>query len=174
MPEPESTHRDLFVKEPAVQKLATCLWFDDQALDAAEFYVGVFPDSRILAVKRYPQDGPKPAGTVLTVSFVLNGCEYVALNGGPHFQFSPAISLVAYCDNQAELDHLWSSLLAGGQASQCGWLTDRYGLSWQIVPRMLIDLLNSPDAAASQRLFNAMMHCVKLDFEPLQRAYDGR
>ena len=156
-----------------MQNVSTCLWFDDQAEEAANFYVSLFPNSRILETKRYHEGGPQPAGTVLTVQFMLDGTEYVALNGGPHFTFSPATSLIAYCDSQDQTDNLWETLSAGGVKGQCGWVTDKFGLSWQIVPRMLLDLLNTSDEAASQRAFSAMLKMTRLDIAVLQRAYDG-
>ena len=155
-----------------MQKVRTCLWFDDQAQEAAAFYMSLFPNSRIIDTKYYLEGSPRPAGSVLIVQFTLDGTEYVALNGGPHFKFSPAVSLVAYCDTQEEVDTLWHTLSEGGQKGQCGWLTDRYGVSWQIVPRALLKLLNTSDSAASQRAFAAMMKMTKLDIAALQRAYE--
>jgi predicted 3-demethylubiquinone-9 3-methyltransferase (glyoxalase superfamily) len=156
-----------------MQNLSTCLWFDGQAEEAVAFYTGIFPNSRIVETKYYLEGTPKPAGSVLTIRFVLDGVEYVALNGGPFFTFSPAISLVAYCDTQEEIDHLWERLLEGGRESQCGWLDDRFGVSWQIVPRPFLALLNTDDVAASQRAMAAMMTMKKLDIAALQRAYAG-
>lgn len=156
-----------------MQNISTCLWFDHQAEEAVAFYTGIFPDSRILETKYYLEGTPKPAGSVLTIRFVLDGVEYVALNGGPLFTFSPAISLVAYCDTQEEIDRLWERLLAGGRESRCGWLDDRFGVSWQIVPRPFLALLNTDDTAASQRAMAAMMTMTKLDIAALQRAYAG-
>ena len=155
-----------------MQTVSTCLWFDDQAQEAAAFYMSLFPNSRILDTKYYLEGSPRPAGSVLTVRFTLDGTEYVALNGGPHFKFSPAVSLVAYCDTQEEVDTLWQKLGEGGQESQCGWLTDRYGVSWQIVPRELLRLLNTSDSSASQRAFSAMMKMGKIDIAAMQRAYE--
>lgn len=156
-----------------MQNVSTCLWFDDRALEAVEFYVSIFPNSRIVDKTVYPEGGLRPAGSVLTVRFALDGVEYLALNGGPHFRFSPAISMVAYCDSQAQTDILWEHLLEGGQPSQCGWLTDRYGLSWQIVPRRMMELLAAPDTAASRRAFAAMMKMIKIDIATAQAAFDG-
>jgi predicted 3-demethylubiquinone-9 3-methyltransferase (glyoxalase superfamily) len=155
-----------------MQNVSTCLWFDDQAQDAAAFYVSVFPNSRIIDTKTFLEGGPRPAGSVLTVQFLLDGVEFLALNGGPHFKHSPAMSLVAYCNTQFDVDVLWQKLTAGGQESQCGWLTDKFGVSWQVVPRPMLELLNTPDRAASQRAFSAMMTMRKLDIAALQRAYD--
>jgi predicted 3-demethylubiquinone-9 3-methyltransferase (glyoxalase superfamily) len=156
-----------------IQRISPCLWFDDQAQAAAEFYVGLFPNSRILQTTHFLEGAPKPAGSVLTVSFTLDGSEFLALNGGPEFTFSPAISLIAYCESQAEVDELWRRFCEGGQPGQCGWLTDRFGVSWQVVPRGMFDLLfGKRDAAAAQRAFIAMMQMTKLDLPALQRAYD--
>ncbi|MFC5473513.1 VOC family protein [Paraherbaspirillum soli] len=156
-----------------MQRLSTCLWFDDQAQEAAAFYVSLFPNSHIVDTKYYPEGSQRPAGSVLTVQFTLDGNEYVALNGGPQFKFSPAVSLVANCDTQQEVDTLWHKLSEGGQEGQCGWLTDKYGLSWQVVPRALIKMLSTADSAASQRAFAAMMTMTKLDIAALQRAFEG-
>lgn len=155
-----------------MQTVSTCLWFDDQAQEAVAFYMSLFPNSRIIDTKYYLEGSPRPAGSVLTIRFTLDGTEYVALNGGPHFSFSPAVSLVAYCDTQKQVDTLWRELTKGGQESQCGWLTDRFGVSWQIVPRALLGLLNTSDRAASQRAFSAMMTMRKIDIAALQHAYD--
>jgi predicted 3-demethylubiquinone-9 3-methyltransferase (glyoxalase superfamily) len=156
-----------------MSRVSTCLWFDQHAQDAAAFYVSLFPNSRIVATKYFPEGGPRPAGSVLTVQFTLDGAEFVALNGGPQYTFSPASSIVATCETQDEVDRLWDSLSAGGQPGQCGWLTDRFGVTWQVVPRRLMALLNTPDKAASQRAFAAMMTMTKLDIAAMQRAYDG-
>lgn len=158
-----------------MQTTSTCLWFATQAAEAAAFYTSIFPNSRILDTTHYLDNAPMPAGTVLTVRFELDGVEYMALNGGPIFEFSPAISLVAYCDTQAELDRVWEALLAdGGAEVQCGWLTDKFGVSWQVSPRNFAEILNAPDRAAAQRAFDAMMEMVKLDIAALQRAFDGK
>jgi predicted 3-demethylubiquinone-9 3-methyltransferase (glyoxalase superfamily) len=156
-----------------MQSVSTCLWFDNQAQEAVAFYMSLFPNSRIIDIKYYLEGSQRSAGSVLTIRFTLDGTEYVALNGGPHFKFSPAISLVAYCDTQEQVDNLWNKLTEGGQEGQCGWLTDRYGMSWQIVPRLLLQLLNTSDSTASQRAFSAMMEMRKLDIAALQRAYEG-
>jgi predicted 3-demethylubiquinone-9 3-methyltransferase (glyoxalase superfamily) len=156
-----------------MKKISPFLWFDTQAEEAANFYVSIFDNSRIVGVNHYREGAPMPAGTVLTVGFVLDGEELTALNGGPVFAFNPAISFVVNCDSQKEVDHLWQALSKGGEPGQCGWLTDKYGLSWQIVPTVLAQLLNSADAAASQRAFTAMMGMTKLDIAALQYAYDG-
>ncbi len=155
------------------QRTSTCLWFDGQAREAAEFYVGLFPNSRIVAVNYFLEGAPRPAGSVLTVRFLLDGTEYVALDGGPEFKFTPAMSIVAYCDTQDEVDRLWRALGDRGQPGQCGWLTDRFGVSWQIVPRTLIEMLGASDKAAAQRAFTAMMEMTKLDVAALKRAFAG-
>jgi len=155
-----------------MQTVSTCLWFDDQAEEAVAFYTSLFRNSRVIDTKYYLEGAPRPAGSVLTIQFTLDGTEYLALNGGPQFKFSPAVSLVAYCDTQEEVDALWRRLCEDGQANQCGWLTDRYGVSWQIVPRKLLQLLNTSDRAASQRAFAAMMKMTKLDIAAIQSAYD--
>ena len=156
-----------------MQRITPCLWFDTQAEEAAKFYTSIFKNSRIVGISHYSEDMPMPAGTVLTVAFELDGQEFIALNGGPEFKFTEAVSLTANCDSQQELDELWTKLSAGGSEVQCGWLKDKYGLSWQVVPAVLQDMLNANDAAKSQRLMHALMKMVKLDIATLQRAYDG-
>lgn len=153
-----------------MQKITPFLWFDTQAEDAAKFYVSVFPNSRIDKIARYGDAGPGPKGSVMTVSFSLNGQEFAALNGGPQFKFSPATAFIINCETQAEVDHYWDHLSAGGQVQQCGWLTDRFGFSWNVVPTVLPELLNGADAARSQRVMQAMLKMIKLDIEALQRA----
>src|SRR5262249_42026035 len=160
-------------------KISPCLWFDHQAEDAARFYIAIFKDSKILAISRYPEAGQeihgKPAGSVMTVAFELNGQSFTALNGGPVFKFNEAVSLQIECATQEEVDYYWERLSEGGdpQAQQCGWLKDKFGLSWQIVPKVLPELLNDPDTAKSQRAFQAMMQMKKLDIERLQCAFAG-
>ncbi len=153
-------------------RITNCLWFDRQAEEAAEFYCGVFPNSRISKVARYPDSmGGERAGTVMTVEFELDGAPFVGLNGGPEFKFDEAVSFQIDCQDQAEVDHYWNGLLAGGgRESQCGWLTDRFGLSWQVVPRQLIELTTGPDRAKASRVFAAMMQMVKLDVAQLEAA----
>jgi predicted 3-demethylubiquinone-9 3-methyltransferase (glyoxalase superfamily) len=156
-------------------KISTCLWFDDQGLEAAEFYTGIFPNSRILAVTHYPQDGPGPAGSVLTVTFELDGAEVIALNGGPQFTFDEAISLTVDCADQAEVDFYWEALRRdGGSESVCGWLKDRFGLSWQVVPVRLRELIADPDPDVAQRVMSAMMQMVKIDVAALEEAAAAR
>lgn len=158
----------------ATQKVRTCLWFDSQAEEAVNYYVSLFPDSEILEVSRYGEGAPLPAGTALTVSFRLAGQQYLALNGGPVFQLTEAVSLSVDCKTQEEVDFLWAKLTAeGGEESQCGWLKDRWGLSWQIVPEQLGQLMGSPDPEAARRTMEAMFQMRKLDIAALQRAHDG-
>ncbi len=151
-----------------------CLWLDGTAEQAADFYVSLLPDSRVTRVWRSPSDTPSgPAGMVLTVDFTLGGQRFQALNGGPQFSFNESVSFVVECDNQAEVDRLWDALLAnGGEPGPCGWLKDRYGLSWQIVPRRLDDLLNDPDAQRARRAMEAMLTMGKIEIAELERAAD--
>ena len=164
---------------PSVHKITPCLWFDDQAEEAARFYTGIFRGSRILHVSRYAEAGReihgKPAGSAMTVEFELEGQRFTALNGGPQYRFSEAISLMVQCETQREVDHYWERLSQGGDesAQQCGWLKDRYGLSWQIVPEALPELIGGPDPAKSQRAMQAMFRMKKLDIDALRRAYAG-
>jgi predicted 3-demethylubiquinone-9 3-methyltransferase (glyoxalase superfamily) len=157
----------------ARQKITTFLWFDDQAEDAANHYVSIFENSRILSVTPYGADGPGPRGTVMTVSFQLAGQEFIALNGGPQFKFTEAISLLVHCDSQEEVDELWSKLTAGGAESQCGWLKDRFGLSWQIIPSVLFTLMQDRDPEKAKRVTQAMLQMKKIDIAALQLAHDG-
>ena len=157
-----------------MQKITTFLWFDNQAEEAANFYVSVFKNSKILSVTRYGDTGPGPKGSVMVASFELDGQKFNALNGGPIFKFTEAISLVVNCESQAEVDHFWEKLTAdGGQEVQCGWLKDKYGLSWQIVPTILVELLQDQDPDKTQRVMKAMMKMVKMDIETLKRASAG-
>ena len=154
-------------------KIAPCLWFDDQGEEAAKFYTSVFPNSRITEVQHYPEDGPGvAAGAVSTVSFSLDGQDYVALNGGPAFTFSEAVSLQVHCGTQQEVDDYWAKLSDGGEESACGWLKDRYGLSWQIIPTALLELTADPDRARAARVFAAMLQMKKIDIAELYRAAD--
>jgi len=157
-----------------MQKIVTFLWFDHQAEEAANFYVSLFKNSKIVNVSRYGDAGPGPKGSAMVVVFELDGQRYMALNGGPHFKFSPAISLMVNCETQAEVDGLWDKLLAdGGKPSRCGWLEDKYGLSWQIVPTALGRLMSDPDPEKSKRVTQAMLQMVKLDIAKLEEAYKG-
>ena len=156
-----------------MQKITTFLWFDNQAEEAANYYVSIFKSSKILAVTRYSDSGPGPKGTVMTVKFQLEGQEFVALNGGPLFKFTEAISLLVNCESQREVDELWEKLCAGGEPSRCGWLKDKFGLSWQIVPVGLQRLLQGNDPARSRRVMEALMKMRKLDIAELTRAYES-
>ncbi|WP_316525893.1 VOC family protein [Kitasatospora brasiliensis] len=157
-----------------MQKISTFLWFDDRAEEAAAFYTTLFPDSRITRITRYGDTGPGPAGSVMTVDFELAGREYVALNGGPAFHFTEAVSLQVECDDQREVDELWAKLTAdGGQEAPCGWLKDRFGLSWQITPKVLLDLVSGEDRAKAERVFAAMLRMHKIEIQPLLDAAAG-
>ena len=156
-----------------MQKISPFLWFDNQAEEAAAYYVSVFDNSEILDTVLYPEGSPGEAGTVMTVRFVIDGEEFTAVNGGPVFQFNPAVSFVVNCTSQAEVDRVWDRLVGdGGEAVQCGWLTDKYGLSWQIVPEAMYDLYTGPKDAIA-RANTAMLSMIKLDLAEMQRAYDG-
>ncbi len=153
-----------------MKEIVPCLWFDTEGEEAAEFYTSVFPNSKILDVSRYGEAGPRPAGTVMTVSFELNEQEFLALNGGPDFTFSEAISFQVFCEDQDEVDRYWAALSEGGEEGPCGWLKDRFGLSWQIVPTRLSELLSDPDPQRSQRAMKAMLGMKKIDIADLERA----
>jgi predicted 3-demethylubiquinone-9 3-methyltransferase (glyoxalase superfamily) len=157
-----------------MQKITPFLWFDNQAEEAVNYYLSIFRNSKILNVSRYGDDAAKvsgrPKASVMTVSFQLDGQQFVALNGGPVFSFSPAISFVVNCQTQQEVDELWEKLSAGGEQQQCGWLKDKYGVTWQIVPTALGELLSNPDAAKAQRVMQAMLQMNKLDINGLQQA----
>ena len=155
-----------------MQKITPFLWFDTQAEEAADFYTSVFPNSKILNISRYGEAGPGPEGQALTVSFELDGQEFTALNGGPQFTFSEAISFQVSCDSQEEVDRFWDTLSQGGEEGQCGWLKDRFGVSWQIVPAAMGQLLGGPDQQRSQQAMKAMLQMKKLDIHELQDAYD--
>jgi len=154
-------------------KISYCLWFDGRAEEAADFYVSVFEDARILNTERYLEGSPGEAGTVMTVEFEINGERFLALNGGPQYTFTPALSIVATCDSQGEIDDLWDKLTDGGTEVACGWLTDKFGVSWQIVPDGMDEMLGSSDREAAQRAFSAMMGMVKIDVDELHRAFEG-
>ncbi len=159
-----------------MQKITPCLWFDDKAEEAVTFYTSIFPDCKITATSRYGEAGAKasgrPAGSVMVMTFQLAGQSFMALNGGPAFTFTPAISLMVDCATQAEVEHYWEKLSAGGETSRCGWLKDKFGVSWQIVPTVLGQLMGGNDAARSKRVMTAMLAMTKLDIDLLQRAYD--
>ena len=157
-----------------MQKITTCLWFDNNAEEAVNLYTSIFKNSMVLEVARYGEAGPRPEGSVLTMRFQLDGVELMALNGGPAFKFTEAISLSVDCQSQEEVDALWEKLTAdGGEPSQCGWLKDKFGLSWQIVPRALPELLGDPDPEKSKRVMEAMLKMKKIDIKALQEAYAG-
>jgi len=156
------------------QRITPFLWFDTQAEDAAKFYTSIFKNSRVVTVTRYGDSGPGPKGSVMTIAFQLDGQDFVALNGGPIFKFTEAISFVVNCENQQEVDEFWTKLSAGGQEVECGWLKDQYGLSWQIVPTILIEMLQDKDVKRSQRVMKAMLQMKKIDIAGLQKAYEGR
>jgi len=156
-----------------VKKITPFLWFDKEAEEAANFYVSVFPNSKIGSVARYGEAGPGEPGSVMTVEFELNGLRFVALNGGPEFKFTEAVSFVIKCETQEEVDVYWAKLSDGGEEGPCGWLKDRYGLSWQVVPTALMELLKDPDPAKTQRVMSAMLQMGKIEIEPLRRAYAG-
>ncbi len=153
-------------------RITPCLWFDTRGEDAAKFYVSVFPNSRILEVSHYGDDGPR-AGQVLTVSFELDGAPFQALNGGPQFTFDEAISFSVVCEGQREVDYYWNTLSAGGEEGQCAWLKDKFGVSWQIVPTVLPALLGDPDPEKAQRVMNAMLAMKKIDIASLEQAGDA-
>lgn len=161
-----------------MQKITPFLWFDDNAEEAVKFYTSIFKNSKIGKIARYGEEGAKttgrPKGSVMTIEFQLAGQEFVALNGGPHFKFNEAVSFVVNCKTQAEVDSYWEKLSAGGKEVQCGWLKDKFGVSWQIVPTVLGELMSDQDAAKSERVMNAMLQMVKLDIKKLKNAYDGR
>jgi predicted 3-demethylubiquinone-9 3-methyltransferase (glyoxalase superfamily) len=159
------------------QKIAPCLWFDTEAEEAAQFYVSIFKNSKITTVARFPDEGKeihgKDAGSVMTVAFELAGQSFVALNGGPQFKFDEAISFQVYCESQDEVDYFWKRLTEGGEEGLCGWLKDRYGLSWQVVPVALLEMMLDRDRSKSARVMKAFMQMGKFDIETLKRAYEG-
>jgi predicted 3-demethylubiquinone-9 3-methyltransferase (glyoxalase superfamily) len=154
-----------------MQRIMPCLWFDGRAEEAAQFYTSIFKDSKVGKIARYGDAGPGAPGTVMTVAFQIAGQEFMGLNGGPQFQFSPAISFVVHCKNQRQVDSYWDRLIEGGAPSQCGWLTDKFGVSWQIVPNILPKLLKDKDADRSRAVMAAMLKMVKLDVKTLKEAY---
>jgi predicted 3-demethylubiquinone-9 3-methyltransferase (glyoxalase superfamily) len=164
---------------PSIQKITPCLWFDNQAEEAAKFYAAIFPNSKITGMTRYGEAGHeihgRPVGTVMTVAFELDGQSFTALNGGPMFRFNEAISFQVNCETQEEVDYYWEKLSEGGDrnAQQCGWLKDKYGASWQVVPTVLPRMLAGPDAEKSQRVMTSLLQMKKIDVEELKRAYDG-
>jgi predicted 3-demethylubiquinone-9 3-methyltransferase (glyoxalase superfamily) len=157
-----------------MQKITPFLWYDTQAEEAAKFYVSIFKNSKIGKVTRYGEAGPGPKGSVMTVEFELDGQPFIALNGGPHFKFTEAISFSVDCETQQEVDEYWAKLSAGGQEGPCGWLKDKFGLSWQVNPRVLGKMLSDPDPAKSKRAMEAMLRMKKIDIAELEKAYAGR
>jgi predicted 3-demethylubiquinone-9 3-methyltransferase (glyoxalase superfamily) len=155
-----------------MQKITPFLWFDDQAEEAMMFYTSIFPNSKIGGVSRYSEAGPRPAGLVMTASFTLNGMEFTALNGGPEFHFSEAISFYIHCKDQAEVDHYWEKLSQGGEKGPCGWLKDKFGISWQVVPDILGEYLGDKDPKKAANVAQAMLKMGKLDIEGLKKAYE--
>jgi predicted 3-demethylubiquinone-9 3-methyltransferase (glyoxalase superfamily) len=160
------------LEERTMQKIVTFLWYDDKAEEAANYYCSIFNNSQINDVMRWGEAGPGPAGTVLTVTFQLEGQEFIALNGGPDFKFTEAISLFVNCETQEEVDVLWNKLSAGGEAQPCGWLKDKYGVSWQIIPTALGEMLRDSDPAKAGRVMQAMLQMQKIDIKGLKQAYE--
>jgi predicted 3-demethylubiquinone-9 3-methyltransferase (glyoxalase superfamily) len=157
-----------------MQKISPFLWFDDQAEEAMNFYISIFKNSKVGEVTLYGDAGPGPKGSVMTASFELEGQQFTALNGGPHFKFTEAISFVVNCETQEEVDELWDRLAEDGQTQQCGWLKDKFGLSWQIVPTVLIELMSDPDPDKSRRVTEEMLQMTKIDIAKLKRAYEEK
>ncbi len=157
-----------------MQKITPFLWFDNQAEEAANYYVSIFKNSKIVSVSRYGEAGPGPKGSVMTVKFQLEGQEFIALNGGPHFKFTEAISLSVDCKTQKEVDELWEKLSEGGEKSRCGWLKDKYGLSWQINPTVLGEMLQDKDPEKAKRVMQAMLQMDKIDIKTLKQAYEQK
>jgi len=156
-----------------MKRITPCLWFDGNAEEAANLYVSIFKNAKITEISRYGDAGPLPKGTVLTVAFELDGQPFTALNGGPQYKFTEAVSFQIYCDTQEEVDHYWDKLVAGGSEQPCGWLKDKFGLSWQVVPNRLIELIQSPDAAKSQHVMEAMFKMKKIDIATIEAAARG-
>ena len=160
------------------QKITSCLWFDDKAEEAAKFYTSIFKNSNIGKITRYDEESSqasgRPLGSVMTVEFQLEGQQFLALNGGPIFKFTEAVSFIVNCEKQEEVDYFWSRLSAGGEESRCGWLKDRFGLSWQVVPIVLIEMLADKDIAKAKRVTHAMLQMDKIDIPTLKKAYDGK
>jgi predicted 3-demethylubiquinone-9 3-methyltransferase (glyoxalase superfamily) len=156
-----------------MQKITPFLWFDGKAEEAMNFYVSVFKNSKIVSINRNDEEGPG-TGAVTSGTFQLEGLEFIALNGGPHFTFSPAISFFVRCETQSEVDELWETLSKGGEQGRCGWLKDKFGVSWQVIPKILGEMLDDPDSARSDRVFKAMLEMDKIEIAGLRQAYDGR
>ena len=162
------------MEKKSKQKIKPFLWFDDKAEEAINFYVSIFKNSKMVSATRYGEAGPGPKGTVMSATFQLEGQEFYALNGGPHFKFTEAISLFVDCETQQEVDELWEKLSAGGAKSRCGWLKDKYGLSWQIIPSVLGEMLQDKDREKSNRVMQAMLKMDKIDIKKLKQAYDQK
>ncbi|RVT99774.1 VOC family protein [Mucilaginibacter limnophilus] len=157
-----------------MKKMTACLWFNNEAEEAMNFYTSIFKDSEILNISRYPANGPMPEGTVMTAEFRLNDITFMALNGGPHFKFNESVSFVVYCDTQEEVDHYWDNLTAGGgQESMCGWLKDKFGLSWQITPTALINRMKDKDKEKAKKVMQAMLQMRKIDIAKIEEAYNS-
>ena len=156
-----------------MQKITPFLWFDGRAEEAMNFYISIFKNSKCVSVSRYGDAGPGPKGSVMTATFQLEGQEFVALNGGPHFTFTPAISFFVHCETQEEVDELWEKLSVGGKTNQCGWLQDKFGVSWQIIPTALMKMLGDKDPVKSKRVMQAMLQMTKIDIQGLKKAYEG-
>lgn len=161
-------------EQSATQKITPFLWFNNNAEEAMNFYISIFKNSKIINLLRYGAEGPGPKGSVMTATFLLHGQEFMVLNGGPEFTFTPAISFFVKCETQQEVDELWEKLSEGGATNRCGWLQDKYGLSWQIIPNMLGELLQDKDAGKAGRVMQAMLQMDKIDIATLQQAYDGK
>ena len=160
------------------QKITSCLWFDDKAEEAAKFYTSIFKNSKIGKITRYDEEAAqasgRPLNSIMTIEFQLEGQEFLALNGGPIFKFTEAVSFIVNCETQEEVDHFWSKLSAGGEESRCGWIKDKFGLSWQVVPLVLVEMLADKDAAKAKRVTHAMLQMDKIDILTLKKAYDGK
>jgi len=157
----------------ATQKITPFLWFDKEAEEAVNFYVSIFKDSKINGSSRYTESGPGPAGSVMTISFRLDGCEFVALNGGPHYKITPGVSFVVNCETQEEVDHFWEALSEGGRKQQCGWLQDKFGVSWQIAPTLIGELMTSGDSRRKGNLMKAIFQMTKPDIATMKKAYES-
>ncbi|MGH9196183.1 MAG: VOC family protein [Acidimicrobiia bacterium] len=155
-----------------MQKITPCLWFDGKAEEAMNFYTSIFKNSKVGNVTRYGEAGPGESGSIMTATFEIEGQEFMALNGGPMFKFSPAISFIVHCKTQEEVDDFWAKLLEGGAPQQCGWLTDKFGVSWQIVPTILVEMMQDKDAEKTERVMQAILKMVKLDIKVLKQAYE--
>jgi predicted 3-demethylubiquinone-9 3-methyltransferase (glyoxalase superfamily) len=170
--ESTATRKSVEAFQQPAQKITPFLWFDTEAEEAANYYVSIFPNSKIISISRYGEAGPRPKGTVLTVLFELQGQQFVALNGGPQFKFTEAVSLSVSCETQEEIDRYWQRLSEGGQEGPCGWLKDKYGLSWQVNPPILGQMLSDPDPQKAKRAMEAMLKMKKIDIAALRHAYD--